>query len=190
MAVLACGLEYAYPSENLRLYRQMAEQGLILSEYPPDQPPLPHHFQERNRLLAALSAAVLVVEAPARSGTLITVTHALDLGRQVFVVPGPIDHPNYQGSLRLIQEGATLVTTPRDLLEQLPGYTVLGADCGQAPASAEKWAERWGMDLASTLVQLTVWERSGHMGRDPQGFFGWGLVRGKSSPRNGKRSIP
>ena len=190
LAVLACGLDYAYPSENMRLYRQVAEQGLLLSEYPPDHPPLAHHFQDRNRLLAALSAAVLVVEAPARSGVLITVEHALKLGREVFVVPGPIDHPNYQGSLRLIQEGAALVTTPRDLLEQLPGYGLQRGDCGQGPARAEVWAERWGMDLSSTLVLLTGRMRSGEMHKDPHGCFGWGaLVKGKSSDLKGKRSI-
>lgn len=175
LGVLACGLDYAYPSEHRDLFRRIEAEGLLLSEYPPDYPVLPHHFEERNRLLAALGSALLVVEAPARSGALITAKHAGDLHRQIFVVPGPVDHRNYQGSLRLLQEGAALVTTPRDILEQLPGRHLSGADCGQGPARPEIWAERWGMKLPETLVLLSSRERSGQMYCDRDGYFGWVL---------------
>lgn len=178
MAVLACGLDYCYPSENQQLFRQIADQGLILSEYPPGQPPLPHHFPERNRLLAALATAVLLIEAPARSGALLTVEHALEMGKTVFVLPGPIDHANYQGNLKYLKEGALLITSPRDLLEQLPGQTVRAGDCGEGPAHAETWAERWGMPLVATLVLLSERERSGAMRRDTHGRFGWALATG------------
>lgn len=175
LAVLACGLDYAYPPEHRELYTQIADQGLLLSEYPPDFPVLPHHFQERNRLLAALGCALLVIESPARSGTLITARYASELHRHIFVVPGPIDHRNYQGSLRLLQEGAILVTTPRDVLEQLPGRTLLAGDCSQAPARPEMWAERWGMNLTETLILLSSRERGGQMYCDRDGYFGWVL---------------
>lgn len=178
MAVLACGLDYCYPAENHQLFREIAQQGLILSEYPPGQPPLPHQFPERNRLLAALASAVLLIEAPARSGALLTVEHALNLGKTIFVVPGPVDHPNYQGNFRVLKEGAALVTTPRDLLEQLPGHSVQAGDCGDGPAHAEVWAERWGMQLVATMVLLSERERSGAMRRDPHGRFGWALATG------------
>ncbi|MFN8609605.1 MAG: DNA-processing protein DprA [Vulcanimicrobiota bacterium] len=175
LAVLACGLDYAYPPEHRQLFTQIEAEGLLISEYPPDYPVLPHHFQERNRLLAALGSALLVIEAPARSGTLITARCAGELNRNIFVVPGPVDHRNYQGSLRLLQEGAILVATPRDVLEQLPGRSLLNADCGQGPARAETWAERWGMDLKETLVLLSSRERGGQMRCDRDGYFAWVL---------------
>ena len=178
MAILACGIDYCYPAENQELFRSIAEQGLVLSEYPPGQPPLPHHFPERNRLLAALAAAVLLVEAPARSGALLTVDHALNLGRLVFVLPGPVDHINYQGNLKRLKEGAILITSPRDLLEQLPGRTVQAGDCGESPAHADIWAQRWGMQLVPTLVKLSEHERSGTMRQDAHGRFGWALATG------------
>lgn len=173
MAVLACGLDYSYPAENGRLFQEIVEQGLVLSEYPPMQPPMPHHFPERNRLLAALPQAVLLVEAPARSGALLTVDLALGMGRLVFALPGPVDHANYQGNLKILKEGAVLVTTPRDLLEQLPGHTVRPGDCGESPAHPDLWAQRWGMSVISAMVALSEKERSGQMRRDPYGRFGW-----------------
>ncbi|MBS2037579.1 DNA-protecting protein DprA [bacterium] len=175
LAVLACGLDYAYPPEHRELYSQIAAEGLLLSEYPPDCPVFPHHFQERNRLLAALGSALLVIEAPARSGTLITARYASELQRHIFVVPGPVDHRNYQGSLRLLQESGILVTSPRDVLEQLPGRSLLAGDCRQSPARPEVWAERWAMDLKETLILLSSQERSGQMYCDRNGYFGWVL---------------
>jgi DNA processing protein len=83
----------------------------------PGEPALPHHFPRRNRIIAALSRAVVVVEAPARSGALITADHALDLGREVFAVPGPIGRRTSDGTNALIRDGATVVTTPADIVE-------------------------------------------------------------------------
>jgi DNA processing protein len=176
VAVLACGLDVCYPSENLQLLRQIESQGIVFSEYPPGTPALAFHFQQRNRLLAALATAVLVVEAPARSGVMLTVDHALHLGRDVFVVPGALDHPNYEGNLNLIQEGALLARTPYDLLSQLPGAVRRDDFPMEAPARPEEWARRLGLELPETLRRLSLWERMGRMKRDSQGYFGWSGV--------------
>ena len=106
-----------YPAENRRLYEDIAATGVLLSEYPPGTEPMGSHFPVRNRILSGLSLAVLVVEAPERSGALITANTALEQGRDVFAVPGPIDAPNSRGSNRLIRDGAGLVTCGWDILE-------------------------------------------------------------------------
>ncbi len=118
VAVLGNGLNHVYPRTNERLARKiLSAGGAIISEYPPDTRPLPYRFLERNRIVSGLAEGVLVVEAPENSGALVTAHHALDQNRQVFVVPGPISHPNYIGSNRLIRSGAELVTKAEDILE-------------------------------------------------------------------------
>ena len=116
-AVLGGGVDVVYPAENRRLYEDIAATGVLLSEYPPGTEPMGSHFPVRNRILSGLSLAVLVVEAPERSGALITANTALEQGRDVFAVPGPIDAPNSRGSNRLIRDGAGLVTCGWDILE-------------------------------------------------------------------------
>ena len=106
IGVTGNGLDYIYPAENRRLYEDVAAAGALLSEYPPGTEPDKSHFPVRNRILSGLSVAVLVVEAPVRSGTLITARLALEQGRDVFAVPGPIDAPNSAGCLELLEEGA------------------------------------------------------------------------------------
>lgn len=106
IGVTGNGLDYIYPPENQRLYEDVAAAGALLSEYPPGTEPNPRHFPVRNRILSGLSVAVLVVEAPVRSGTLITARLALEQGRDVFAVPGPIDAPSSAGCLELLEEGA------------------------------------------------------------------------------------
>lgn len=119
-AVLANGLERVYPCSHERLAKHIIEGGgALLSEYPPDSPPLQYKFLQRNRIISGLSRAVLAIEVPERSGVLATARFALDQNRDLFVTPGPLGHPNYRGSHRLIRAGATLVTEPRDLLEDL-----------------------------------------------------------------------
>ena len=93
--------------------------GAIISEYPLGSPALPHRFLERNRLVSGLSNGVLIIEAPERSGSLATARFALDQNREVFVVPGPITHPNFKGSNQLIREGAALITSPEEIIEVL-----------------------------------------------------------------------
>lgn len=108
-AVLGGGADVVYPAANRRLYEDIAATGVILSEYPPGTEPRGEHFPVRNRLLSALSVATLVVEAPERSGALITAATALEQGREVFAVPGPFDAPMSRGCNGLIREGAGLV---------------------------------------------------------------------------------
>lgn len=120
VAVLANGLDRVYPASHQRLADHIIESGgALLSEYPPGSPPLAYRFLERNRIISGLSQAVLAIEVPERSGVLATARFALDQNRDIFVLPGSVSNPNYQGSHRLIRAGATLVTSPRDLLEDL-----------------------------------------------------------------------
>ena len=120
VAVLGCGIDRVYPPENRDLLHQIAEQGAVLSEYPPGTPPLPGHFPGRNRIISGLSQGVLVVEAAAKSGSLLTAEFALEQGREVFAVPGPVHSPDQSGGVnRLLKEGAHLVTETRDILEVL-----------------------------------------------------------------------
>lgn len=119
LAVLGSGHERLYPAENRGLVAEAAARGAVLSEFPLDAPPLPHHFPLRNRILAALGPGTLVVEASEKSGSLITARLAADAGRQVMAVPGRVDAPNSRGVHRLLKEGAALVEGPEDVLEAL-----------------------------------------------------------------------
>jgi len=119
-AVLACGLDGIYPKSNERLAGEiLAAGGILISEYPPGTPPLPHRFIERNRLVSGISLGVVVIEAPERSGSLATARFASEQNREVFVVPGPANHRNFSGSHRLIRSGARLVSKASDILEDL-----------------------------------------------------------------------
>ncbi|MBQ5566478.1 MAG: DNA-processing protein DprA [Oscillospiraceae bacterium] len=118
VAVLGCGLDISYPEENVWLFRDIAASGALISEYPPGTPAEGWHFPVRNRIISGLSLATLVVEAPEKSGALITARTALDQGRDVFAIPGPIDAPNSRGCNRLIAEGAGLVTDSWDILRE------------------------------------------------------------------------
>ncbi len=119
IGVLGCGIDRIYPPENARLFHRLLERGAILSEYPPGTPPLPGHFPGRNRIISGLSRGVLVVEAAAGSGSLITVEFALEQGREVFAVPGPVNSPVSSGVHQLLKEGAHLVTGAADILTVL-----------------------------------------------------------------------
>lgn len=120
LAVLGCGLDVVYPPENKKLYQQIPQQGALISEFPLGTPPEGRNFPVRNRLISGLSWAVVVVEAGAQSGTHITVQYALDQGREVLAVPGPVNSPNSVGPHRLIQQGAKLVHEVGDILQELP----------------------------------------------------------------------
>lgn len=119
VAVLGCGIDVVYPPENSELAQNIIEQGAILSEYPPGTPPLAGHFPGRNRIISGLSKGVLVVEAAEKSGSLLTADFALDQGREVFAVPGPVYSRTSSGVNRLLKDGANLVTEARDILETL-----------------------------------------------------------------------
>ncbi|HET9298854.1 MAG TPA: DNA-processing protein DprA [Candidatus Polarisedimenticolaceae bacterium] len=119
VAVLGSGLGRPYPTENGALFERIAASGTLLSEFPLDTSPLPENFPRRNRLISGLSAAVIVVEATAKSGSLLTAAHALDQGRDVLAVPGPVSSPQSEGCHRLIQQGARLVQGVEDVLAEL-----------------------------------------------------------------------
>ncbi|WP_295586858.1 DNA-processing protein DprA [uncultured Oscillibacter sp.] len=120
-AVLGNGLDVVYPKENRYLYEDVAAAGCLLSEYPPGTRPIGSHFPHRNRILSGLALATLVVEAPVRSGALITAGTALEQGRDVLAVPGPIDAPASAGCNQLIREGAGLVSDAWDILREYEG---------------------------------------------------------------------
>jgi DNA processing protein len=120
VAVQGRGIDQTYPRSNLRLADRIPRCGAVVSEFPIGTPPLPHHFPIRNRIIAALATAVLVVQAAPRSGSLITARLGLELGREVFAVPGPIFHERAIGTNSLLADGAALVQRPRDILEALP----------------------------------------------------------------------
>ncbi|MFA0781044.1 MAG: hypothetical protein RJAPGHWK_002568, partial [Candidatus Fervidibacter sp.] len=119
LAVLGCGLDQLYPRSNKELSRRIAENGALLTEFPLGATPQPWHFPQRNRLISGMSLAVIIVEAPVGSGALITADWAADQGREVFVVPGPIDQPSFEGNHRLLREGARVFTKVDDLLAEL-----------------------------------------------------------------------
>jgi len=119
IAVLGCGLDQCYPKSNVRLMQQIEKQGAVLSEYPVGMGPMAGNFPARNRIISGLAKGVVVVEAAARSGALITAEFALEQGREVFAVPGNINSELSEGTNRLIQEGAKLVSCVEDILEEL-----------------------------------------------------------------------
>jgi DNA processing protein len=125
VAILGCGIDQIYPPENRELSLQIIDNGAILSEYPPGTEPLAGHFPARNRLISGLSCGVLVIEAAAGSGSLITVDFALEQGREVFSVPGGPLSATSAGTNKLLKDGAHLVTETADILDVLrPGQTL------------------------------------------------------------------
>ncbi|GAA5503556.1 hypothetical protein Dxin01_03315 [Deinococcus xinjiangensis] len=120
LGILGSAVDHIYPSENVPLSRRLT----LISEYPLGTPPAQHHFPTRNRLIAALSAGVLVVEGERKSGSMITATHALECGRTVFAVPGRAGDPRASGPHKLLREGAVLTETAQDILDEFSWGTV------------------------------------------------------------------
>ncbi len=183
IAVLGSGLDRPWP--NVALVKEIAARGLLLSEYTPRTPPRPHHFPLRNRIISGLSDGLLVVEAAAASGSLISARWAADQGRDVFALPGRVDHPMSAGGHRLLREGAGLVESPAELLELIYGKSGVGeADAAHSlPQSALEQAlqgETLSVDeLATTLkrpltellVELVELELAGRVVRAPGGLY-------------------
>jgi DNA processing protein len=176
IAVLGRGADAAYPPAHRRLLRDIVATGLVVSEFLPCTPALPHHFPRRNRILAALARAVVVVEAGARSGSLITVDHALDLGIDVFAVPGPIDGPACAGSNRLLAEGARALVSVGDFVREITGRDrprsgaldgsagaagALLARLGEETLGVDELAARAGLALPVALALLSELELGG-----------------------------
>ncbi len=119
VGVPGCGLGHVYPLSNRSLYRELAERGLLMTEFPPAEGPRREHFPRRNRILAGLARAVVVVQAGIRSGALITVDRATEIGVEVLAVPGPADLPASRGVNALLRDGAGLATCAADVLSLL-----------------------------------------------------------------------
>jgi DNA processing protein len=134
LAVLGCGIDRDYPARHAELARRIAGTGLVVSEYEPGVEPAPWRFPARNRIIAGLALATVVVEARERSGALITVDFALELGREVFAVPGEITSALSAGTNRLIRQGAAPLLAAEDVLEAL-GIEPPGAACAAADVS-------------------------------------------------------
>lgn len=147
VAVCGTGLDRVYPARHRALAHQIAQEGLLISELPPGMPALAHHFPRRNRLIAGLSLGVLVVEAARESGSLTTARLATEYGREVFAIPGSIHNPMARGCHKLIRQGAKLVETLDDILEELAGalsafapppHTALDAGSACPPAASDE----------------------------------------------------
>jgi DNA processing protein len=175
VAVLGSGADVCYPAENRLLYdRIIASGGAIVSEYPPGTPPDRWRFPERNRLIAAMSGAVVVVEAAETGGALITARLAAEIGRPVFVVPGDVDRPASVGCNRLIKDGAHPVLGPRDMIEELvlvlgPARSIDGDESSSLPSggvAVDQLPALWGVTISEALVKLTKMELDGSARRD------------------------
>ena len=142
LAVMATGIDRVYPAWNRVLAREIAEAGALVTEFPVGTAPLQFHFPRRNRIISGLAVGVVVVEAAERSGSLITADFAVEQGREVFAVPGPIGTPSHRGCHRLIQRGAKLVTSVEDILDEI------------APAMKAELAAKRASAEAATLTPL------------------------------------
>lgn len=194
IAVVGRGADAPYPTSHRKLFRELLEDGLVVSEFLPGTPPLPHHFPRRNRIMAALADMVVVVEAGVRSGALITVEHALDLGRDVWAVPGPIDTPSCAGSNQLLTEGALPLVSVEGFVEGVTGSPPASAgrgteaieparaslaeperrilrSLGEGPLHVDQLAARTGIDVPVALALLVQLELAGAVEQMPGLLF-------------------
>ena len=180
VAVLGCGIDRDYPASHAQLARQIGERSLIVSEYEPGVEPLPFRFPARNRIIAGLCAATIVVEAREKSGALITADFALEEGREVFAVPGEITSRLSEGTNALLRLGATPLTSPADVLDAL-GLAATRREVKThpllelLPASADELVRATGLSPGEIAAALAELELSG------LAFEGDGVYR--ASPR-------
>jgi DNA processing protein len=201
IAVCGTGLDVCYPSDHAALADEIAASGVLFSEFPLGTPPRAEHFPQRNRIIAGMALGVLVMEADLRSGSLITARLAAEAGRNVFAVPGPIDHAKARGCHRLIRDGAILVESAQDVLDELvPLAGALGAclaaridvDAPRAAATRKpddpvladlldalrgggadvhELGRRSAIDSARMMAALTTLELDGRIVRDAHGRY-------------------
>ncbi|MGQ2981586.1 MAG: DNA-processing protein DprA, partial [Polaromonas sp.] len=189
IAVVGTGLDRVYPKQHLELAHRIAQHGLIISEYPLGMPPLTANFPRRNRLISGLAQGTLVVEAALKSGSLITARLAAEQGKEVFAIPGSIHSPQSRGCHALIKQGAKLVESAQDVLEELqlphaaavtgawpasqpdaqetPLLSALGFD----PVSLDALQARTGLATPELQAQLLALELAHQVARLPGGLF-------------------
>jgi len=187
IAVIGTGIDRIYPARNEALAREIAEKGCILSEFPLGTPPVAANFPRRNRLIAGLARGCLVVEAAKQSGSLITARLSAEAGREVFAIPGSIHSPQSKGCHALIKQGAKLVETAQDILEELhwervadpaglpsvreaetdPILVALGGD----PCDLDTLAARTGLSADALMARLLPLELEGRVAQLPGGRY-------------------
>lgn len=187
IAVVGTGLDRVYPKRHLALARRIAADGVIVSEYPLGTPPLAQNFPKRNRIISALADGTLVVEAALESGSLITARFAVEQGKEVFAIPGSIHSPMSRGCHALIRQGAKLVETAQDVLEELPswrGAAVPASPAGEPPradslleamgydpVTLDALIARTGVPASELQARLLELELEGSVARLPGGLF-------------------
>ena len=199
LAVIGSGNDIIYPKRNNRLHEALIKEGgAVMSEFWPGTPPKAAHFPRRNRIIAGLACATLVIEAKIKSGTLITANLAADLGKEVMAVPGHIYNPAHEGCHHLIQQGAALITSLSDVIESLPfqvqnqvnhNVQLIQKSHGQSLASEplldsvdydvtaiDVIAERNGLPISDVMARLLQYELRGLVSAVPGGYV---KLRGK-----------
>ena len=191
VAVVGTGLDRVYPARHRSLAHQIARHGALISEFAPGTPPLPENFPQRNRLIAGLSLGTLVVEAALQSGSLITARLASEAGREVFAIPGSIHAPQAKGCHALLKQGAKLVETAQDILEELtpglarqatlhlPSQSDGPADpadpllegLGYEPVTLDALMARTGWPVTDLMARLMTLELEGRVARLPGGLY-------------------
>lgn len=184
IAVLGCGADICYPRANRSLYREIAGKGLMVTEYFPGSQPLNWHFPLRNRIIAALSSAVVIAEAALDSGSMITVDYALEMDRPVFAVPGSMFSHNSEGTNRLIGQGASIITDWTDISDVLGGVcseqkeeitfeeddlTALWAILSLEPQTVDEITEKLPQSASRIMRNLSILELEGLILRMPDG---------------------
>jgi DNA processing protein len=188
VAFLGCGIDVTYPAENKKLFEAIAENGAVVSEFPLGSTPEPWRFPPRNRLISGLSIGVLVCQCPSRSGALITASYALEQGKDVYAVPGNVDDERNSGCHQLIKDGARLVESAEDILQELgierkddgaPGQMLLPIDSlndqerkiisllSLEPMQVDEIIEASGLGAPMVAGTLTVLEMKGTVKRVP-----------------------